>query len=140
MNNRKSIPTKSRSNAKSIESNLEAVPKIDIAEKEKKPSMNFRIIWSKIRDYFGKADETEIVPIVTDDASIQKEIEEIKDNRFFVELQREFKKIPKRERKQIKLQFLKYIQEAQPTKYESHKDKGYFTDLMSCIKQEVLLF
>jgi len=38
MDNRKSIPTKSRSNAKSIESNLGAVPKIDIAEKEKKPS------------------------------------------------------------------------------------------------------
>jgi len=102
--------------------------------------VNFQIIWSKIRDYFGKADKTEIVPIVKDDAYIQKKVEEIKDNRFFIQLQREFKKIPKRERKQMKLQFLKFIQEAQPTKYESHKDKGYFMDLMSCIKQEVLLF
>lgn len=35
---RKSKPTKSHSNTKSIESNLGAVPKIDIAEKDKKPS------------------------------------------------------------------------------------------------------
>jgi len=97
-------------------------------------------IWSKIRDYFGKADKTKDVPIIKDDAYIQKKVEEIKDNRFFIVLQREFKKIPKHERKHMKLQFIKFIQEAQPTKNESQKDEGCFIDLMSSIKQEVLLF
>lgn len=102
--------------------------------------MNLRTIWSKIRDYFGKADKTKNVPIIKDDAYLLQKVEEIKDKSFFKTLQIEFKKIPKRDRKDMKLQFIKFIQEAQPTKYESHKDEGYFIDLMSCIKQEILLY
>jgi len=102
--------------------------------------MKLRKMWNKIRDYFVKADKTKSVPIIIDDAYNYEFVEEIKDNCFLIQLQREFKLVPKRERRQMKLHFIQFIQQVQPTIYHADEDEGCFINIMNCIKQEVMLF